>query len=74
MFITEAREIAESHCRSIGKDKKGLTNCKACKESIRNVCHSYKYVGANTFEDIFQRTIDVATAVRESQKKGQRRC
>ena len=38
--MTFLSDKAKQHCKSVGVDKKGLTNCRSCPSKIRKACTS----------------------------------
>lgn len=54
------------HCASVGKDKRGLTNCKACPATVRAECYENSRPtpqGWQAMEDHKQRVL--AAIIRE---------
>ena len=56
-------DIIANHCASVGKDKQGPTNCKACPASVRAECYENSRPAPQGWTAIVEHKRRVAAAI-----------
>ena len=61
--MTDIDTLLTKHCNSVGVDKQGLTNCKACPTIIRAECYENNRPTPQGYQSIAEHKHRIATVI-----------